>query len=105
MSFMRATKVKETNKEWFKIVKKFTLMSSSLKPLSAEFCSAKNCSRDERGQSEKRVHLQSLTFFHIIKNMQHLFSLFVNYLCAVFIHQCSLPILAKDENETRMSML
>ena len=64
---MRATKAKEIYKEWFKTVIKFTLPSSSLKPLSIENVnyvyrgiSAKNCSIDERGQSEKRVHLQSL---------------------------------------------
>ena len=67
MSVMTAIKVKETYKEWFKTVIKFTLPSSSLKPLSIEYLndvyrgiSAKNCSRDERGQSETRVHLQSL---------------------------------------------
>ena len=64
---MRATKAKEIYKECFKTVIKFTLPSSSLKPLSIENVndeyrgiSAKNCSIDERGQSEKRVHLQSL---------------------------------------------
>ena len=67
MSVMAAIKVKETYKEWFMTVIKFTLPSSSLKPLSIEYLnnvyrriSAKNCSRDERGQSETRVHLQSL---------------------------------------------
>ena len=72
---MRAIKVKETFKEWFKAVAKFTLPSSSLKPLLVEYVndvyqgiSSKNCSRDEREQSETRVHLQSLTFFHSIKN-------------------------------------
>ena len=67
ISVMRATKAKEIYKEWFKTVIKFTLTSSSLKPLSIENVndvyrgiSAKNCSIDERGQSEKRVHLQSL---------------------------------------------
>ena len=43
--------------------------------------SAKNCSRNERGQSETRVHLESLAFFLNIKNEQHLFSLFLTYLC------------------------
>ena len=64
---MRTIKVKETYKEWFKTVIKFTLPSSSFKPLSIEYVndvyrgiSAKNCSRDERGQSETRLHLQSL---------------------------------------------
>ena len=45
----------------------FTLPSGSLKPLSIEYVndvyrgiSAKNCSRDERGQFETRMHLQSL---------------------------------------------
>ena len=64
MSVMRAIKVKETSKEWFNTVMKLTLPSSSLKPLSIEYVkdeyrsiSAKNCSRDERGQSETRVHL------------------------------------------------
>ena len=45
----------------------FTLPSGSLKPLSIEYVndvyrgiSAKNCSRDERGQFETRVHLESL---------------------------------------------
>ena len=83
MSVMTAIKVKETFKEWFKTVVKFTLPSSSLKPLSIEnvnnLCrviSAKNYSRDE-GQSETRAHLQSLAFFLNIKNKQHLFSLLV----------------------------
>ena len=56
---MRVAKVKETFKEWFKKVIKFTLSSNNLKPLSIEYVndvyrgiSAKNCSRDERGQSE-----------------------------------------------------
>ena len=89
MSVMRAIKVKETFKEWFKTVIKLTLPSSSLISLSIEYVndvhrdiSPKNYSRDKRGQSEIRVHLQSLTFFHDIKNKQHLFSLFVTYLCA-----------------------
>ena len=63
MSVMRAVKVKETYKEWFKTVK-FTLSSSSLNPLSAEYVNdiyrcitAKNCSRDEKGQPEAHVHL------------------------------------------------
>ena len=67
MSIMRAIKVKETYKEWFKAVIKFTLPSSTLKPISIEYVnnvyrgiSAKNCSREEIRQSETRVHLQSL---------------------------------------------
>ena len=54
--------------------------------------SAKNCSRDKRGQSETRVHLKSLeqkmlcnkewlAFLHNTKIKQHL-NLLVNYLCA-----------------------
>ena len=57
---------------------KFTLPSSS-KPLSIEYVtnvcrgiSAKNCFRDKRGQSETQAHLQSLAFFHNIKNKEHL---------------------------------
>ena len=108
MSVMRAIKVKETYKEWFKTVIKFTLPSSSLKPLSTECVndmyrgiSAKNCSRDGRGQSETRVHLQSLSFFYNVKNKQRLFSLFVDYLRADdFIQQRPLPILVNNENET-----
>ena len=64
MSVMRAVKVKETYKEWFKTVIKFTLSSSSLNPLLAEYVNdiyrcitAKNCSRDEKGQPETHVHL------------------------------------------------
>ena len=69
--------------------------------------SAKNCSRDERGQSETLVHLQSLElkmhpnkewldFFHDIKNKQHLFSLFETYLYADdFVQPSPLPILPK----------
>ena len=67
MLAMRAIKVKETYKEWFKTAIKFTLPSNSLKPLSIECVndvyrgiSAKNCSREKRGQCETRVHLQSL---------------------------------------------
>ena len=55
--------------------------------------SAKNCSRDKRGQSEIQVYLKSLeqkilsnkerlAFFHNIKNKQYLLNLFVTYLCA-----------------------
>ena len=71
---------------------------------------AKNCCRDERGQSETRVDLQSLEqkmlsnkewlafFFHDIKNKQHLFSLFETYLCANdFIQPSSLPILVNNK--------
>ena len=64
MTVMRAIKVKETYKEWLKNVTKLTLPSSSLRPLPIEYVndmyqgiSAKNCSRDERGQYETRVHL------------------------------------------------
>ena len=64
MSVMRAVKVKETYKEWFKTVIKFTLSSSSLNPLLAEYVNdiyrcitAKSCSRDEKGQPETHVHL------------------------------------------------
>ena len=67
MLVVRTSKIKQTYKECFKTVIKFTLPSSNLKPLSIEYLndvyrgiSAKNCSRDERGQSETRVHLQSL---------------------------------------------
>ena len=63
--------------------------------------SAKNCSRNERGQSETRVHLESLAFFLNIKNEQHLFSLFLTYLCADnFVQPNPLPILVNYENET-----
>ena len=64
---MRAIKVKETYKEWFQTIATFTLPSRTLKPLSIAYVkdvylgiSAKNCSRDKRGQSETRKHLQSL---------------------------------------------
>ena len=63
MSVMKAIKVKEKCKKWSKTVITFTLSSSSLKPLSTEYVnnmyrniSAKNCSREEKGQSEARVH-------------------------------------------------
>ena len=110
---MRVIKVRETYKEWFKTVIKFTLPSSSLKPLTTEHVNdmyrginVKNCSRVEKGQSETQVHLQSLSFFHNIKNKQHLFSLFVTYIRAYdFIHQCPLAILVNNENETRMPII
>ena len=64
---MRAIKTKEIYKEWFKTVIKFTLPSSSLKPLSIENVndvyrgiSAKNCPRDKTEQCGERLHLQSL---------------------------------------------
>ena len=98
---------------------KFILTSSSLKPLSIEYVndlyrgiSAKNYSREERGQSEKWVRLESLeqkllpnkewlAFFHNIKNKQHLFSLFVTYLCGNdFVQSSKLPILVNNKNET-----
>ena len=57
MSVIRGIKV--TYKEWYKIIIKFTLPSSGLKPLSVKYVndvyrgiSAKNCSKKERGQSE-----------------------------------------------------
>ena len=69
MSVMRTIKVKETFKEWFKTVVKFTLPSSSWKSLSVEGVndvhrgnSVKNCSRDGRGHSETRADLLSLVF-------------------------------------------
>ena len=113
ITVMRAIKIKETCKEWFKKVIKFTLPSSSLRPLSIEYVndmyrgiSAKNCSRDKRGQSETRVHPQSLSFFHNIKNKQHFLSLLLNYLRADdFIHQRPLPIMVDNENETRIPIL
>ena len=73
--------------------------------------STKNCSRDKRGQSEIRVHLQSLehkmllkkewlAFFHNIKMKQHLFNLFVTYLSADnFVRSSPLSILINNENE------
>ena len=108
MSVMRVIKVEETFKEWFKKVIKFTLQSNNLKPLSIGYAndvyrgiSAKNCSRDEKGQSETRVHLQSLVFFHNIKDKEHLFSLFVTCLCADdFVQLNPLPILVNYENDT-----
>ena len=55
------------SKEWFRTVITFILPNGSLKPLSIEYVndayrriSAKNCSRDKRGQFETRVHLLSL---------------------------------------------
>ena len=83
---MRANENKETCKEWFKTVKKFTLPGSSEKPLSIEYVNdvyrginAESCYRDKRGQSETGLHLQSLeqktlsnkewlAYFHNIKN-------------------------------------
>ena len=79
MSNMTDIRVKETYKECFNTHIKFTLPNSTLKPLSIEYLndmhrgiSTKNCSRDERGRSETRLHLQSLLVFHKIKNKQHL---------------------------------
>ena len=88
-----------------------------LKSLSLEYVnhvyrgiSVKNCSRNEKGQSKTRVHLQSseqkmqsnkewLPFFHNIKNKQHLLNSFVTYLCADdFIKLCPLSILVINEN-------
>ena len=91
-----------------KTVVRLTLSGSSLKPVSEEYVnnlyrsiSANNCSKDERGQSETRVHLQSLAFFLNIKNKQHFFSIFVTYLCHEdFVQLSSLPILVNNENET-----
>ena len=92
--------------------------SGSVKPLSIEYVhdvyrsiSAKNCSRDKRGQSETRVHFQSLeqkmlsnkewlAFFHNIKNKQHLLNLFITHLCADdFAKSRLLPTPVKNENE------
>ena len=61
--------------------------------------SAMNCFGDEKRQSETRVHLQSLVFFHNIKNKQHLFSLFATYLCADdFAQPSRLPVMVNNEN-------
>ena len=61
--------------------------SGSLKPLSTEYMndiyrgiSAKNCSRDERGKFETRVHLQSL----VVQKMQ------LNKEWSAFSHNISL---------------
>ena len=66
MSVARAIKIKETYKEWFKTVTKFTLYSRSLKAPTIEYVknvyrciNVKNCPRDERVQFETRVHWQS----------------------------------------------
>ena len=102
-----------------KTVIKFTLPSSSFKPLSIEYVndvyrgfSAKNCSREERRQYETRVQLQKLeqkmlsnkewlALFYNIKNKQHILSLFVTYLRADDSVQSSpLPILVNNKNET-----
>ena len=41
-----------------------------------------------------------LAFFHNIKNKQHLFSLFVTYLCGNdFVQSSKLPILVNNKNE------
>ena len=97
--------------------RRFYMLTASvmkgLMPLSIEYVnnvyrviSAENCSRDERGQSETRLHLQSLSFFHNIENKQHLFSLSATYLRADdFIHPRLLPLQANNENETRMPIL
>ena len=69
--------------------------------------SAKNCTKDKRGHSETRVHLQSLeqemlfnkewlTFLHNIKDNKYLFTLFLTYLC----HGSMWPILVDNEHET-----
>ena len=105
MSVIRAIKVKETYKEWLKTVIKFTLPSSTFKSIINRVCEQYVlrywCSRDERGRCEIRVHLQNLACFDNIKNKQHLFSLFVIYLCADnFVGPSPLAILVKNENET-----
>ena len=119
MSVMRAIKVRETYKEWFKTVIKFTLSSSSLKPLSIEYVndvyrgiSAKNCSRDEREKSETRVHLQSLeqkmlsnkgwlTLFHNIK-ISNISLVYLQLISVVMIlySQVRCQYSSKKENET-----
>ena len=70
-----------------------------------------NCSRDERGQFETRVYLQSLehkmlskkewlAFFHNIKMKQHLLNLFVTYLSDDnFVRSSPLSILVNNEYE------
>ena len=105
MSVMRTIKAKGTYKEWFKTVIKFTLASLSLKPLSIEYVNdmyrGKIYDTDERGQSETRLLLQNLSFFHNIKNKQHLFSLLVTYLSADGFAQSSpLSILVNSANDT-----
>ena len=113
MSVIRAIKVKETSKEWFKTVTS-SLCRIELKPLSIKCVndvyrgfSANNCTKNERGHSETRVHLQSLeqemlfnkewlTFLHNIKDNKYLFPLFLTYLC----HESMWPILVDNEHET-----
>ena len=62
---MRAVKFKETYKEWFKTAIMFTLRVVILKSVSIEYVndvyrgfSANTCTRDERGKSKTRKHLQ-----------------------------------------------
>ena len=100
MAATRTLKVKEIYKEWFKTVIKFILPSSSLKLSSVAYVndvhrgiSARNCSRDKRGQSETRVDMFVseqkmlpykvwLAISHNFKYKQHLVSLFATSLFA-----------------------
>ena len=106
MSVMRAIKVKETFKEWFKTVVKFTLPSSSLKPLSIEYVNdvfkvlvlrAALEMKEDNLRHEYTWKVEKFSF----KNKQHLFSLFLTYLCADdFVQPSPLPILVNNENGT-----
>ena len=69
--------------------------------------SANNCTKNERGHSETRVHLRTLeqemlfnkewlTFIHNIKDNQYLFTLFLTFLC----HESMWAILVDNEHET-----
>ena len=73
--------------------------------------SAKNCSRDKRGESETQRHFQNLeqkmlsnkewlAFFHNIKNKQHFLNLLVTHFCADdFVMSSLLPTLVNNKNE------
>ena len=74
--------------------------------------SAKNCYRNKRGQSETQTHLQILeqkmlpnevwlAFSHNIESKQHLFILFLTYLCPDdFVQPSPPPILFNNKNKT-----
>ena len=101
MSVMRAIKVKETFKEWFKTVVKFTLPSSSLKPLSIEYVNdvfkvlvlrAALEMKEDNLRHEYTWKVEKFSF----KNKQHLFSLFLTYLCADdFVQQNTIGVSCK----------
>ena len=111
MSVMRAITVKETYKEWFKTVIKFTLPNSSLNPLSIMWTICIEVLVLKTALEMKEDNLRQdctckVYQFSITLKISNISLFILTYLRADdFIHQSPLPILVNNENETRMLIL